>query len=268
MSIFLSISLIVLSAIGILSPVENVASRPLNFLSGIFSDLSTSANDFVADLSEIQSLRERNGELEEQLILTQAELIELREIAIDYQRLSDLVDYTTRTENRTFASADVISFDSNSFLRNIVINKGTRDGIAIGMPVVTELGLIGRINDVAANASRVQLITDQNSFISSRLQTTRSEGIVEGRLTGNLRMKFIPLGQAIQFGDLVVTSGLGGNLPPDLVIGQVESARQFEFELFQTAEVRSLVDFDNLEIVLVITSFEPIDLSVFADEGP
>jgi rod shape-determining protein MreC len=76
----------------------------------------------------------------------------------------------------------------------------------------------------------------------------------------------IPIGQAVQEGDMVLTSGLGGNFPPDLIIGQVTSIRQFEFDLYQTAEVRSLVNFDTLEFVLVVTGFTPVDISVFINE--
>ena len=81
-----------------------------------------------------------------------------------------------------------------------------------------------------------------------------------------LRLTFVDLDEEIQQGDLVITSGLGGNFPPDIVVGQVTSVRQFEFELFQEAQVRSLIDFETLELALVITSFQPIDLSVF-DQG-
>jgi rod shape-determining protein MreC len=131
------------------------------------------------------------------------------------------------------------------------------------MPVVTRQGLVGRIVQVSASAARVLLVTDPSSAVSARLQTTRVEGSVIGQLSGTLRMTFIPLGQTIQEGDLVITSGLGGNFPPDIVIGQVTSIRQFEFELYQEAEIRSLNNFDTLEFVLVITNFQPVDLSVF-----
>jgi rod shape-determining protein MreC len=78
-------------------------------------------------------------------------------------------------------------------------------------------------------------------------------------------MTMIPIGESIEVGDLVITSGLGGNFPPDIVIGVVTSIRQFEFELFQEAEVTSLNNFDTLEFVLVMTSFEPVDLSIFQE---
>ena len=118
-----------------------------------------------------------------------------------------------------------------------------------------------------ATSSRVLLVTDPSSAVSARLQTTRAQGSVVGLLTGNLRMIMIPLDADVQEGDIVITSGLGGNFPPDIPIGQVTSKRQFEFELNQTAEVLSLVDFDTLEFVLVITSFQPVDFSAFEDES-
>jgi len=76
-------------------------------------------------------------------------------------------------------------------------------------------------------------------------------------------MEYIDLNASLQEGDTAVTSGLGGNFPEGIIIGQVTSIRQFEFELYQTAEVRSLNDFERLETVLVITNFQPVDLSVF-----
>ncbi len=264
-SLFFCSTLIVLSASGILAPVEGTAAAPLNFISGIFNRFGLAASETVGDLTTTQDLKQRNEELEEALAELQAELVRLREIASDHQRLARLLDYTTSTDEQEFVTADVINIDQISFLRTIVINRGTRDGISPGMPVVTEQGLIGRVIDISAEAARVQLITDPNSAVSARLQTTRAEGSVEGQLSGKLRMTFIPLDAEIQENDLVFTSGLGGNFPPDIVIGYVTSTRQFEFELFQEADVSSLVDFDTLEIVLVITSFTPIDISVFED---
>lgn len=259
--------LIVLSAAGSLSTVEGVAAVPLNFLSGIFNTLSLGASNVVTDISEIQDLRDRNAELEEALAQLQPEIVQLREINSDYQRLASLLDYSSAALNQQTVAAEVISYDQNSLLRTIVVNRGVRDGIARGMPVVTGNGLIGRVLDVFATTSRILLITDPTSSVSARLQTTRAQGSIVGLLSGNLRMDLIPLEAEVQVGDIVITSGLGGNFPPDLTIGQVESVRQFEFELNQTAEVRSLVDFDTLEFVLIITNFQPVDISAFDTEG-
>lgn len=262
----LCMALIVCSTMGVLTSVEGIAASPLNGISGFFTKISNEINRVFTDLSKIQNLQERNLELEEQLALLQIELIELREVANDYNRLAELLEYSSNRDDLKFVTADVIAVDQSGFTRSITINRGSRDGFTTGMAVVTELGLVGRITELTANASQVQLIADVNSAIASRLQTSRVQGSVVGLLTGNLRMELIPLGQEIILGDLVVTSGLGGNLPADLVLGQVTSVRQFEFELYQEAEVRSFIDFNTLETVMVITSFEPVDLSVFKNE--
>lgn len=262
--LLIAIGLIVSSRLGLLRPVEGVASLPLNFISGIFNRITLAVSGSVGDLADIETLKARNADLEEALVKFQSELVDLREVASDYQRLAELLDYTSVAVNQEYLTANVIAnADANSQLRTIVIDRGARDGIAIGMPVVTRQGFVGRILNVSANASRVLLITDPTSAISGRLQTTRAEGTVVGDLSGNLNMTFIPLSAVVQEGDLVITSGLGGNLPPDIVIGQVTSRRQLQFELFQEAVVRSLNNFDTLEIVLVITNFQPVDLSIF-----
>ncbi len=265
-SLFTCFGLMFFSQSGILSPLEDLASIPLNVMSSFFNRIALSVSGGVTDLTDLQNLRQRNAELEEALAQFQSELVELREIASDYNRLAELLDYTTSRANQEFVTADVISVDESNLLRTITINRGARDGIALGMPVVTGQGLVGRILNVSANASRVLLITSRDSAVSARLQSTRVEGSVQGQTAGNLRMTMIPLGQPLTVGDLVITSGLGGNFPPDVIIGIVTSARQFEFELFQEAEISSLINFDTLEFVLVMTSFEPVDLSIFEQE--
>lgn len=259
--------LIALSLSGTLAPVRALLAAPLEAVSGAFYNLALGITGGITDFAELQRLRQRNAELETALAQFQAELVTLREIASDYQRLADLLNYTSSVQDQDFLAADVINnADPNAPLQTIVINRGTRDGVAVGMPVITRQGLVGRILDVTADASRVLLITDQNSSISARLQTSRALGSVRGLLAGTLRMEFIPIGDVVQEGDLVLTSGLGGGFPADIVIGQVTSVRSFEFDLYQTTEVRSLVNFDTLEIVLVITSFRPVNMSVFLDD--
>ena len=260
-------SLMLLGIAGLLTPVEGLASAPLHGFSGALNRLSLALNQTFEELNSLGQLRERIASLEELLASRQIEIIQLREAASDYDRLIDLLSYTNTLENQEFLTADVIALDQSGIVRGLIINRGTRDGVGIGMPVVTDLGLVGRIVGLSANAAQVQLINDENSSVSARLQTTRAEGSIIGQASGALRMTFIDLDERIIQGDLVITSGLGGNFPPDIVVGQVTSVRQFEFELFQEAEVRSLIDLGLLEFVLVITSFQPIDLSVFDDSA-
>lgn len=257
------LALIVLSGGGGLDALRGVVEIPFNFLAGLVNRASRGAEQLTQGQRTYEELAQYAADLETALALLSEEVVTLREIGSDYQRLAEIADYASQAQNQESISADVIARDTISSLRTFTINRGQRDGVRRGNPVVVGRNLIGRVITVSANAARVQLISAEGSAVSARLQTNRVEGSVIGQVSGNLRMTLLPQGASVQVGDLVLTSGLGGTLPPDLVIGQVTSTRQFESDIEQSAEVRSLIDFDTQEIVMVITSFEPVDMSVF-----
>lgn len=265
LSLLIAGGLILASAAGLLSPFEGIASTPLETVSGFFARFGRALNDNITRFNDMQALQQRIADLETALALYQEELVELREKASDYDRLTSLLDYVQTARNQEFVTADVIGNDQTALLRTIIINRGTRDGIAAGMPVATGQGLVGRVIQVSANASRVLLISDPSSSVSARLQNTRDEGAVVGQTSGALLMEFIPLDSQLRDGELVITSGLGGNFPPDLVIGQVTNVRLAPSGLYQIAQVRSLISLDTLEFVLVITDFQPVDLGTFEE---
>lgn len=265
-SIFICLMLIGVSAAGLTAPAEGLLAVPIQFFQGIVNGVVRAGTGFIGDLVEIQTLQQRNRDLEAALAAYSAEIVTLREIEHDYERIAALLEYTRSRQGEEFVVADVIDRDISAFTRVIYINRGARDGLTQGMPVLTDVGLVGRITQVSATASQVLLITDPISAVNARLLNSRAEGSVQGE-AGGLRMTFIDLNAVIQEGDTVVTSGLGGTFPEGVIIGQVTSTRQEVFELFQEAIVRSLNDFERLETVLVITNFQPVDLSVFDQPG-
>jgi rod shape-determining protein MreC len=146
-------------------------------------------------------------------------------------------------------------------LHYVIINRGSNDDIRRGMPVVTNQGLVGRVDAVIADAARVQLITDPASSVNVYLQKAETDAILLGSVTGDISLDMVSQDIIVEPGDLILTSGLGGGYPPDLIIGQVVTLRSLEYELFQQATVQAAVDFSRLEIVLVITNFRPVDIS-------
>ena len=175
--------------------------------------------------------------------------------------LSALLDYVREQPENRYLTADVIGRDESPFLQFIVINKGSSDGLARDMPVVTEKGLVGQVTEVTANAAIVLLLTDPTAAVNARLQASRAEGVVVSTLTGDLRMEFISLDAQVNPGDIVVTSGLGGEYPPDLAIGQIVSVRKRTQDVFQEADLQPRQDFSALEVVLVLTNFVPVNLA-------
>jgi len=128
------------------------------------------------------------------------------------------------------------------------------------MPVVTQQVLFVRFDAVTASASRVQLITDPGSTVNVRLQNRNEDGQVNGSITGELSLNMIAQEVTLNPGDLLLTSGLGGNYPTDVLVGQVVTIERTENELFQTALVQPVVDYEALRAVLVITNFRTINI--------
>ena len=193
--------------------MEDIVAVPLNGVAGVLNRLSLSINAAMDDLNNLGQLRARIAELEEQLARRQVESIQLREAASDYERLISLLNYTSALANQDFLTADVIAVEQTGIARAIVINRGTRDGVAIGMPVTTDLGLVGRIIRVSANAAQVQMINDENSAVSSRLQATRAHGSIIGQASGVLRLTMVGSGRGDKTGRSCYHLGLRQQFP-------------------------------------------------------
>jgi rod shape-determining protein MreC len=108
---------------------------------------------------------------------------------------------------------------------------------------------------------RVQLVTDPASTVNVHLKNANTDAILLGSVTGDISLDMIAQDAEVQGGDLILTSGLGGGYPPDLIVGQVINVRKLDYELFQQATVQSAVDFTRLDIVLVITNFRAVDIT-------
>jgi len=257
----LVIGLIALALGGYLSPVTRVVIAPFisaqTWLSTRFQAIQSS----LSSPQDITRLRQRNAELEASVSRLQAEIIDLKQQIAETEILSALVDFARVHPDNRYLAAAVIGRDPSPFVKYVIINRGSDDGLRRGMPVVTQQGLVGRIAAVTAGAARVQMITDPGSSVNVRLEPSGAQAVLIGSVTGELSLNMVPQTASIQAGDLVLTSGLGGNYPGNILIGQITSYRRRETDLFQSASVQPVVDFNNLEIVLIITNFRPVDIS-------
>jgi rod shape-determining protein MreC len=246
---------------GYFSTASNVFTGSLINLQFWFSSRFVAVQDFLTAPRDIASLRQRNAELEADVSELQTQVIQLQQEVGETQILAALVDFERATPENDYKAAAVIGRDPSPFLHYVVINRGSNDGILRGMPVVTDQGLVGRVDAVIADAARVQLITDAASNVNIRLQNAETDATLIGSVTGDVMLDLIPQDVTIEVGDLVLTSGLGGGYPPDLIVGQVVNIRSRDFDLFQQATVQPVVDFNRLEIVLVIVNFKPVDIT-------
>ena len=264
------IILILLSLAGIaldqnddLQPIEDLALRLVVPMQERLTSVANSLRDLAQTTRDMEELRRRNEELQGLADSLMIENVRLKEVEAENETLRRLLKFTEANPIHSYRAAEVkgrvVGRDPSNFLSYLIIDVGSQQGIERGMPVVTERGLVGRITDVGSNWAKVMLIIDPSSSVNALIQTSRATGVVEGQVGGSLLMKYIPQGDTVNVNEIVLTSGLGGNFPKGLIIGQVTAVQRRDIEMFQQARVRPTVDFNNLEIVLVITNFLPTD---------
>jgi len=186
----------------------------------------------------------------------------LREYEAEVQRLRNLLEFKNfNTGTYELIAAQVIARSPSNWYELIIINKGSRDGIKEGMPVITPDGLVGRVGSTSENSAQVNLITDRQIAVGAILQRTReTNGIVEGQGSSSiLKMINIPYYAAVEKNDKVITSGLSQIYPKGIDIGTVSEVEKEPNGLLLSASVTPAVDFDKLEEVLVVQNYYPID---------
>jgi rod shape-determining protein MreC len=245
---------------GFLAPVLKAAVEPLIGAQQWLSSKYQAIVEFFTMPRDVATLRQQNTDLQNKVSSLETQLIQMQQQLQELQVLSSLLDFARSNPDNQYVAASVIGRDPVPFLRFVNIDKGSDDGLRHGMPVVTQQGLIGRVDAITAGASRIQLITDSNSAVNVRLQSSGVEAMLVGSVTGEVSLEMVPQDITLKPGELILTSGLGGNYPSGIVVGQVVTVRKRENDLFQTASIQPAADLNNLAAVLVITNFKPVDL--------
>jgi rod shape-determining protein MreC len=261
-----AVLLTILDRTGNLDSALAFVRNPLATIISWTSARAESVDDALEGPRDLQTARSEIVLLQAQVEALERENEELREIQGEYQLLLDLFNRARQQPDFTRLTAAVIGQDTSPSLRSIIIDKGSEDGIVVGMPVESARGLVGQVFRTTANSAQVVLITDNASSIPARLGSSRATGLLRGGgLGGSVSIDWIDLQYELTIGEVVLTSGLGGKFPQDLVIGRVIEVDRQEAELFQRAIVQPAVDIDSLEIVFIITDFRTVDTEIFSN---
>jgi len=264
--ILVVIGIILLAFSGILRPVFGKVMDPFVKLQGWLSTQFLTVYDFFTLPRDVTDLIAENTALKNEVSQLQGQVIELQGQLSEADILYALLDFARAKPESTYIAASVIGRDPNPFMHYLIIDHGSDDGLRYGMPVVTQQGLVGKIDAVTASAARIQLITDPDSTINVRMQSLNEEAQLIGSVTGDIELTMIPSDVNLQAGEILLTSGLGGNYPADIVVGQVMNVQHKENDIFQSAVVQSQIDFSTLRAVLVITNFTAIDIDLLTND--
>jgi rod shape-determining protein MreC len=221
-----------------------------------FGDTASSIRQLAAARSELAEARERLQEMDR----VNREIVELRR---QNTALLEQLGFAETLPLRRIAAA-VIARDTDNLFSTVTIDKGSRQGIREGMPVVAwqgEMeGLVGKVVRVGRGSSQILPLYDPQCLVSARLDESRHEGLVGGlgKDRPTLVMRYVRKTAAplIEYGDLVVTSGLGGLYPKGINVGRIREVAAPAYESSLELSVEPIIDFSRLETVFLIDAQE------------
>ena len=231
---------------GLVSPVVRAVEGTLRPLS-----------DVLLHAGEVAALTRDNAALQRENSRLESEAAALRERALATEAVTALLEAAGPAVGRSVA-APVLLRDPAPARQVLLIGRGRLDGVMVGQPA---LGpgptLVGVVTEVEERTARVRLLSDRASAVAVLLERSRTPAALAGDNSATLVLELVPVDVGGVGGDLVLTSALGGLLPPGLPVGRVTRVSARTPELFQTIEVNPLADFSRLEHVLVLVDFRP-----------
>lgn len=180
-----------------------------------------------------------------------AQLGGLTELKLENERLNKLLEFKQTTRMQLLA-AKVIARDLSPDHESIRINRGYRQGLRKLMGVITVQGVVGYVLSTEMDSAQVVVITDRSSAIDALVQRTRARGLMSGKDSSTIRLRYLERADDVAVGDAIVTSGLKGLFPKGFPIGTVTSVRKTDFGISQEAFVEPVVRPSNLEEVFVV----------------
>ena len=218
---------------------------------------------------DLVGVREENEQLKARIVQLEANLYAHAEDLAELKRLRRLIQLPVDASWRPLGARVLAGrIGPNAVLESITISRGYATGGRPGTPLVTHMGLVGRVYKASAHTSSVLLVSDPGSRISVFTQQGRAKGILMGHGTGkDLELDFVPRGVEVAIGELIVTSGLDGAYPKGIPVARVTSVAPSNYTEFQAISAEPLVDLKHLEEVLLL---EPTGVSTIEEEpeGP
>lgn len=209
-------------------------------------------------ITNYQNIKRANKRLKKKVDQLNFKLNTMEKVKNENQRLRELLNFKERVPYQ-IVGASVISYSADNWSQVVTINRGKKAGIKAKMAVLAEKGyLIGVVKRVTNHTAQVLLLTDQQFVTGGLVSRTSSRdlGVVRGRKkSNNLLMNNLSWNADIKPKDIIVTSGLSGNLPKGLPIGEVISVSPDNYGLTQEAELNPFLALNRLEEVLVVTEF-------------
>lgn len=222
-------------------PIQFMVDKPVQF----FDWLQTNMIGQQRVLGENARLRARQ-------LLLEAKLQRLLALERENAQLLELLKSPTRVSGKTLI-AQLISVSQDPLIQQVILNKGKKEGIFVGQPVLDAYGVMGRVIEVTPYTSRVLLMSDATSAIPVQNNRTGARFILAGDGDAEqLNLLHVSATADIQLGDVLVTSGLGGQIPFGYPVGEVMSIKHVATEPFAIVAIKPSARLNKSRQVIVL----------------
>jgi rod shape-determining protein MreC len=272
-SLFLVTIILIWSITATSKPREKISFAERGFgyilvpVQEFFNYINQKTIDVYSFFAEIGTDKTEKEALKQKIQALEYQTMQLDELKRENQRLQAMVGLKDYYKELSFTPAKVIGRNPDNWDNILIIDKGYRDGIIVNQQVVSlNNGLVGKIIEVGPSWSKVLLLTDVESSVSSLIDRTRDFAIAKGDLaaskSGYIKLSFILPDAEVLTGDTVVTSGMGGIFTKGILIGKVVEVKQEPGNITKYAYIEPTADFKRLEDVMVVNTQETIQNTI------
>lgn len=239
-----------------ISPLKALTSTIITPMQTGINVAGSSIYNKVSDSREKDELIAENKELSDKLDEYSAQIKIYEQESYELKRLQELLDLKEQYVNYNTIGARVIATDSTNWFYTFVIDKGEADGVKVGCNILAGGGLAGIVTEVGSNYAKVRAIIDDHSSVSANISGTETLCTVSGDLSsirdGYINVGYINKADTVEEGAELVTSHVSDKFLPGLLIGYITDVIMDANNLTQSAKCIPVVDFNNLQEVLVI----------------
>jgi rod shape-determining protein MreC len=219
-------------------------------ITGALYESSGSVRKVIITLKDLNRLPSENEDLANQVANLVAENTRLKNVDRENLQLKSELNYVTTIPNLKLVGAKIVARGSLSLAETVTIDHGSEAGIKVGQPVAVAGALVGKVLSVSAHTADVELATSSTAITQVQLQSSRANGVLRGGISG-LVIDYISQDIQINPGEVVVTSGLGGNLRQGLVVGTIINVSSKKNDIYQSATVKPVININRVDLVFV-----------------
>lgn len=234
---------------GLMKPLTSAFSSLIQPVLAAETSATRKSFGFFGIIAEMRTIYSENNELRKKTAELEAELSNLKEVKHENDILRQELKFAQESTDE-YIPAQLIGRTSTGVIKDLIINRGTKDALRGGQAVIAQGYLVGTIATVSVNQSTVMLLTNPRSMLPIVTQDSRATGILRGGISG-LSATDVLIDADIKTGENIVTSGLGGEMPSGIPVGKIIDITSRKGDITKKAGVRSPLDLGKLEMVFI-----------------